>query len=897
MSMLDNIRGYEIKSILGKGGMATVYLAENPKFGVQVAVKVLNREYVHIGNIRERFFSEAKLLYRMSHPNIVKATDLIDEGETAAYVMDYVEGETLKSFLDRKGALNDEEVKFLFSQMLEAVDFVHENQLVHRDIKPSNFMVGKGGRVKLMDFGIVKNLDPTAPEYTMTGTTQQMGTPMYMSPEQVKSSKSVNARSDIYSLGVVLWQMVSGRRPYDSDTLSTFDIQLKIVTEPLESTNTGWDRLIEKATRKDPEARFESCVGFREVLNSGSSFGVSPDVKESAVATIVGDPGKSDRTVIDNSIPTEILLEGSVLDGNGTLKYGKVDIKGNWVIQPMFDRLDDFNDQGYCRAESNGKYGFIDRRGNWVIQPMFDNLFDFDNHGYCEAASNGKYGFIDRRGNWVIQPQFDMLGGFDGQGYCRAESNGKHGFIDRRGNWVIQPMFDTLNWFDDQEYCMATSNGKYGFIDRRSNWVIQPMFDHLEDYDDQGYCRAESNGKYGFIDRRGNWIIKPMFDEVREFNRKGYCIVSIKEKYGIIDRKGIWLIQPLFEEIESNDESDDAYEYFKVSVNDKTGIIDKSGNWIFEPISGAFGDYDSQNYCKVYFNGKNGYIDREGSWIIQPIYDILTSYDDQGYCLAKSNKKWGFIDRKGNWIIQPMFDCPNKFEISNYCIIELNEKKGIINRMGDWIIEPAWICKICANNIFQVSKGKKYGYKDIANAWVIPPVFDYILMDVKGNPMAWNQELDKWEVIPSVPPPTTLQSLQDFFGNLTKSNKLYLGDNIPDKKLKNMLKHVKPDFSNEANALVYYDDTILGKGDDGYAILEKDAHRYLFVSVYRRDKALLCLSDDGGYHVTESAYTEKNGLCVKAFRTRDKSEKTYIFGLKNEYGQALSRYLSSVVSG
>ncbi len=289
--MLDNIKGYAIKSTLGKGGMATVYLAENRKFGVPVAIKVLNREHVHNGNIRERFFSEAKLLYRMTHPNIVKATDLIDDGEMAAYVMDYVEGETLKDYVQKKGRLRDEEIRALFVQMLDAVGFVHENQLVHRDIKPSNFMIGKNGKVKLMDFGIVKNLDISAAEYTMTGTTQQMGTPMYMSPEQVKSSKIVSARSDIYSLGVVLWQMITGRKPYDVDTLSTFDIQTKIVNDPLDSTNTEWDQLIEKATHKNPELRYESCVEFRGALNSVSSSVFRPLNKESSDVTMVGDSG------------------------------------------------------------------------------------------------------------------------------------------------------------------------------------------------------------------------------------------------------------------------------------------------------------------------------------------------------------------------------------------------------------------------------------------------------------------------------------------------------------------------------------------------------------------------------------------------------------------------------
>jgi uncharacterized protein (TIGR02145 family) len=307
--MIDKINDYIIQSILGKGGMATVYLAENPKFGVHVAVKVLNREHVHNRNIRERFFSEAKYLYKLSHPNIVKATDLIEEGEVAAYVMEYLDGETLKDYIARKGGLANIEINSLFVPMLEAVGFVHHVHLVHRDIKPSNFMIGKDGIVKLMDFGIVKNIDPSVPEYTMTGTGQQMGTPMYMSPEQVKSSKSVTTRSDIYSLGVVLWQMVTGRKPYDAEILSTFDIQTKIVNEPLESTNTMWDRIIRKATQKSPERRFESCIRFRESMISESSLRKST-YTGSIENTIFGYTDTSEKTVIDNAYGSDGLEKG-----------------------------------------------------------------------------------------------------------------------------------------------------------------------------------------------------------------------------------------------------------------------------------------------------------------------------------------------------------------------------------------------------------------------------------------------------------------------------------------------------------------------------------------------------------------------------------------------------------
>jgi serine/threonine protein kinase len=260
------IEKYTIISYLGEGGMASVYMANDNKFDTNVAIKVLNKEYVHNDNIRKRFIAEARNMFKMSHPNIIKVNDLIDDGDTVAFVMEYIEGETLKEYIERKGKLSDEEIKNLFSQMLEAVGYVHEQNLVHRDIKPSNFMITPKGQIRLLDFGIAKTTDVTSAEYTQTGTGVQMGTPMYMSPEQVKSSKEVSHITDIYSLGVVLWQMVMGKKPYDTNELSLPEIQVNIIKENLPSTSTIFDDIIQKATQKHPEQRFQNIQAFQDAI-------------------------------------------------------------------------------------------------------------------------------------------------------------------------------------------------------------------------------------------------------------------------------------------------------------------------------------------------------------------------------------------------------------------------------------------------------------------------------------------------------------------------------------------------------------------------------------------------------------------------------------------------------
>jgi serine/threonine protein kinase len=329
--MINTFNGkYKITRLIGQGGMAGVYLAQDNKFDTNVAIKILNKEFVFNENIRKRFLAEAKSMFKMSHPNIIKVTDLIEEGDTVAFVMEYIEGETLKDYLERKGKLSNEEIKGLFTQILNAVAYVHEQQLVHRDIKPSNLMVDKKGKVKLMDFGIAKNSDTNSAEYTQTSTSQQMGTPMYMSPEQVNETKSVTAQSDIYSLGVVLWQMVMGQKPYDTKTFSTFQLQSKIVNEKLALTHTIWDNCIQKACAKNREERYLNCNAWLAEISQTTSSNSTSETKY-------------DKTEIANN--TNINIDATQIQTNNDIKIDGQKLK--------------FRNPGDAKEKSNNLFKII----------------------------------------------------------------------------------------------------------------------------------------------------------------------------------------------------------------------------------------------------------------------------------------------------------------------------------------------------------------------------------------------------------------------------------------------------------------------------------------------------------------------------------------------------------
>jgi serine/threonine protein kinase len=381
-------KNHIIQRELGHGGMATVYLAHDIKFDTHVAVKVLNKEYVHNDNIRNRFLSEARNMARMSHPNIIKVSDLIDDGDNVAFVLEYIEGETLKEYLERKGKLSDAEIKLLFTQMLDAVGYVHEQNLVHRDIKPSNFMLDKKGKVKLMDFGIAKNTDANSAEYTQTGTGMQMGTPMYMSPEQITETKSVTAQSDIYSLGVVLWQMAAGRKPYDTATLSPFQLQMKIVQEVLALTTTKWDLVIEKVTQKNVELRSQNCNEISSIIGAL--------INENKIYL------KNDATLIFNNVEMQLNKDYiQAINKENEPKWGITRKPTDWLLNPDYDYIEFIQEQNLFKVLQNETWGMIDINGNWILEPNLTNIGKFNELGIARAERNHEKGLINAKGEWV----------------------------------------------------------------------------------------------------------------------------------------------------------------------------------------------------------------------------------------------------------------------------------------------------------------------------------------------------------------------------------------------------------------------------------------------------------------------------------------------------------------
>lgn len=283
------IFNYRITRLIGEGGMAKVYAAVHQKFeNREVAIKILDPVLTANAEIRQRFENEAKIMATLDHSNIVKVIDYTDEGDKLAIIMEYLRGQTLSDYIKSNGAMKPEVAAGLMTMILNAFQYAHDQGIIHRDVKPSNIFLDQQLVPKIMDFGIAKLLTV---DVNMTRTGTQMGTPTYMSPEQVRDVKDIDRRSDIYSLGVTLYFMLSGAAPYSTSTLSTFDIYNKIVHEPLPPLSKAieYNSIVAKATAKKPEDRYTDCnamaADFKTDTNKSTAKPVNDDDEKTLIFT------------------------------------------------------------------------------------------------------------------------------------------------------------------------------------------------------------------------------------------------------------------------------------------------------------------------------------------------------------------------------------------------------------------------------------------------------------------------------------------------------------------------------------------------------------------------------------------------------------------------------------
>ncbi|MFR4579088.1 MAG: protein kinase domain-containing protein [Clostridium fessum] len=248
---------YEILSLIGTGGMSEVYQAKCHTLNRLVAIKVLKDEYSQDANFVSKFKMEAQAAAGLSHPNIVSVYDVVDEGSLHYIVMELIEGITLKSYILKKGHLGVKETIGIAIQVAQGLAAAHDQHIVHRDIKPQNMIISRDGKVKVADFGIARAVS------SQTIGVNAVGSVHYISPEQAKGNYS-DGRSDLYSLGITMYEMLTGKLPFDGD--NPVSVALAHLEEPVQppsrinpEVSASLDRIILKCTQKKPERRYQNA--------------------------------------------------------------------------------------------------------------------------------------------------------------------------------------------------------------------------------------------------------------------------------------------------------------------------------------------------------------------------------------------------------------------------------------------------------------------------------------------------------------------------------------------------------------------------------------------------------------------------------------------------------------
>lgn len=272
MDLAQLKQAYEIQRELGRGGMGIVFQAKDRRLERYVALKILNltegKDSAQGKRIVERFLKEAKAIARLNHPHIVTLYDIGECNGRYFLVLEYVDGLSLEALQQRQGNLSPEQLVPLALQLCDALDYAHRQGIVHRDIKPANVLLNQEGQLKLMDFGIAQ-IEQDVGKQTQAG--ELLGSVLYMSPEQLSDASQVDARSDIYSLGMTLYELLSGHLPFNGSNIGEV-IRKVLMSEAPNFSSLGIEvpaplaDIIYRALLKDPQKRFASALEMKQAL-------------------------------------------------------------------------------------------------------------------------------------------------------------------------------------------------------------------------------------------------------------------------------------------------------------------------------------------------------------------------------------------------------------------------------------------------------------------------------------------------------------------------------------------------------------------------------------------------------------------------------------------------------
>jgi len=426
---------YRVEKKLGAGGMATVFSATHVTLGNQAALKVLHEHLSDQPAFRERFLREAQAAASLRHSGVMQVFDVDTQDGVCYIAMEYLDGESLEERLlardQGSGGLPAEEAVAIVTALCESLAYAHQRGIVHRDIKPANVMIGSDGRVVLADFGLATALDQT--RITVEGTTA--GTPSYMSPEQIRGEQG-DGRADIYAVGVMLYQLVSGDLPFQSDTLAGM-LQAHLQQEPpplaekVEALPEHVARTVEIALRKDPEDRFPTADAMLACL--GGDATAESMAATMALESLPGDEQGVTRPLASVEVEKKQSSWRPARYVAGALVVALALV---WWFSSLPDRQNDVSTDSDAATDSMASMAkeevpsMASGVDSMAAMPGWSDAFDANVHGWDETTGDIRRGVVD--GTYEIE-----IGVIDQAVTAHASDGGMYGDLEWRAEATL----------------------------------------------------------------------------------------------------------------------------------------------------------------------------------------------------------------------------------------------------------------------------------------------------------------------------------------------------------------------------------------------------------------------------------------------------------------------------
>ncbi len=629
MNFRDRYQYDAQRDLLGKGGFSTVYKAEDKLLNRFVALKFFKNQELQKYDV----LAEIRKVIQLEHPNITRYYDVATlenktiHGEVEKVqvgVMEYINGGDIKTYLKSQ----PQDFDNLIKQLLEGIQYLHDNGIIHRDLKSQNILVKTQNGVattKITDFGISKLVDSAS-----TTTHGLLGTLAYMAPEQLDPKHfgidgKISTNLDFWSFGILLYDLLTDSHPFiDNNSNTAEQIMRSILMGNIDSKITSiknpvYRTMLEQCLIKDANKRVKNAnellniktksveqpitkpiaetkeklneVSVPLTNNESSSIQNNKGLKFSSIlilgAVVIGlvwcltfiftkdkNANYGDTVIFSETNQTKQTMNADslvIFTENG--KSGFKDKNNNIIIKAEFERVYPFT-EGFSDVVKNNKWGFIDINGTEIVPAIYDNVLYF-HEGFAGVYRNTKWGFVDTTGKEVIPCIYKTVGDFS-DGLADVSVTNKLGYIDKSGKQIIPFMYEYTSGFSEG-LASVIFNDRCFMIDKNNNFVFELKRDEWLNINfHEDLASTKRNGKYGFVDRTGKTVIPFVYEYADDFS-EGLAIIEKKGKFGYIDKKNNLVIPVIY------DSTDDPKQYLfkegfaKVSKNGHQLLIDKNG--------------------------------------------------------------------------------------------------------------------------------------------------------------------------------------------------------------------------------------------------------------------------------------------------------------------------------